>query len=105
MTATTLKVLLCFGQQKKFMSLPETANREAVVAVAEECFNVRGVILQHYEPDFDEWVNLEDAYTPANKEKVQVLPRDVPGALTPSEEVGMASALDDLVYLLPLPLS
>ena len=69
------------------MSLPETADREAVAAAAGECFNVRGVILQHYDPDFYKWVNLEDAYTPVTKEKVQVLLRDVPGAFTTSEEV------------------
>ena len=78
------------------MSLSESAKRETVVAAAEECFHVQGFILQYCEPDFGEWVDLEDDYTPVDKEKVQVLLRNVPGALFTAEEVGKSQSLNPL---------
>ena len=95
-------MLLCFGQQKKVVLLPETADRAAVVAAASEYFNLSNVVIQHFDADFDEWVDLEEDYTPSNKEKLQVLLRDAPEALTISEDVEVASSLDDLVSVMSI---
>lgn len=69
------------------MLLPESAGRGAVIEAAEKCFDLQNPLLQSYDEDFNEWVDLPDTYTPTHKDKIQVLTRTVIEMPAMSEEV------------------
>ena len=72
MATEAVKVLLCYGQQKKVVSLTDPDERSLHTAVS-NAFNLESYVLQSLDPDFDEWVDLPDGFIPGQKERIKVL--------------------------------
>ena len=69
---STIKVLLCRGERKKIVNVEEGDN---ICDIAAETFNFpkSTIVIQYFDKEFEEWVDVENGYTPSNKEKLNVL--------------------------------
>lgn len=69
---STVKVLLCRDTSKKIVTV---LDGEDVHDVAAKVFGLpkNDFIMQYYDRDFEEWVDLEENYVPVNKEKINIV--------------------------------
>lgn len=69
---STVKVLLCRDTSKKIVTV---LDGEDVHEVAAKVFDLpeTDFILQYYDRDFEEWVDVEEGYVPINKEKINIV--------------------------------
>lgn len=74
------KLLLMFGSHKKIVTLGCDAKntRSFLEGKAMELFNVTApVVLQYMDPDFEEWVDMEEDYIPGHKEKLMIVTKQL----------------------------
>ena len=71
-----VKILLCYGQQK--VVVLRTADERALHSAVSEAFDLRvqsQYVLQSFNHDFDEFVDIPDDFIPSHKEKIKVRPQ------------------------------
>ena len=84
--ASTVKILLLYGQLKSVLKLESYTSLKELEHRAASVFKIpRKVILQQFDVDFKEWVVLED-YVPQNKDQLQVIVVDESGSIFPAED-------------------
>lgn len=71
----SVKVLLCKAERKKIVSFN---TRDDIRNIAAEAFdlpksNLSYLVLQYFNKDFEEWVDMPSDYIPAHKEKINIL--------------------------------
>ena len=93
-----VKILLLFEERKKIVILPNAVQLSEegflsyITKKAAELFGLasRGtIIVQYYDKDFDEWIDIEDQYLPADKEKLKIL--DTASLHTAAGDVSLSS--------------
>ena len=81
-----IRVLLCYKEQKKIVEVV-SGNGQYLVKLAEEAFALNSKpVLQYFDKDFEEWVDLTDDYTPSNKEKIRIVQGEEQSASTMLED-------------------
>ena len=69
---SSIKVLLCRDTSKKIVNV---SNGEDIFNVAAKVFDLpkSDFIIQYYDKEFEEWVDVEEGYVPINKEKINIV--------------------------------
>ena len=80
--ASTVKILLLYGQVKSVLKLESNTSLEDLECRAASVFKIpRKVTLQQFDEDFEEWVVLDQNYVPQNKDQLQVIVVDESGSI------------------------
>lgn len=79
--ASLRKIMLVFGESKKVASLPapseSTPDIEIILEAARELFVVGGsgeqLLVQQYDEDFEEWIDIHNAFVAKDKQKLKIV--------------------------------
>jgi hypothetical protein len=85
--ASTVKILLLYGQLKSVLKLESHTSLKELERKAASVFKIpRKVTLQQFDVDFKEWGVLDQDYVPQNKDQLQVIVADESGSIIQVED-------------------
>ena len=69
------KLLILFGEQKKVVFAQSSDSISEIFFAVREIFSFgsKSFVLQHFDCDFDEWIDANSTYIPEDKEKLRIV--------------------------------